>query len=260
KVFLLLEHQSRSERHISFRIAEYVIKDFRERLNAKGSPGRGGKNFPFPLAIILHHGKTPWKGPLKMRDLVDGARELAPFLLDLPIFLVDLASIPEEEIKGKPTLRALLAALQAAGKGRLAERFGRILGFLAGSGRDSRLRGDLRTLINYLAVVDRPRLAEADIRRELDKLIGSKEAEEMTTSLAREWLREGEAKGRAEGEAEGEAKGRAEALILVLRARFGDPPAAVRNKLRKCADPGQLDRWAELAATCPSLGDFRKKL
>ncbi|MDR1533773.1 MAG: Rpn family recombination-promoting nuclease/putative transposase, partial [Planctomycetota bacterium] len=39
KVFLLLEHQSRSERHISFRIAEYVIKDFRERLNAKGSPG-----------------------------------------------------------------------------------------------------------------------------------------------------------------------------------------------------------------------------
>ncbi|MDR1533941.1 MAG: Rpn family recombination-promoting nuclease/putative transposase, partial [Planctomycetota bacterium] len=83
-----------------------------ERVEGEGVAAGARKPFPYPLAVVLYHGKNPWSGPLKMSELIEGTPGLPGEILDFPIFLIDLAKIPPGEIRGCPALRALLLALR----------------------------------------------------------------------------------------------------------------------------------------------------
>lgn len=58
--------------------------------------------------------------------------------------------------------------------------------------------------------------------------------------------------------AEGEIKGRLEALIRVLRRRFGILPSDLETNLRTCSERTRLDQWIDDAATADSLDAFRQ--
>ena len=51
---------------------------------------------------------------------------------------------------------------------------------------------------------------------------------------------EGQAQGRAEGQAQGRAEGQAEAILIVLRERFGAAPPAVEARIRAERDATAL--------------------
>ena len=53
-------------------------------------------------------------------------------------------------------------------------------------------------------------------------------------------------------EAEGKAEGKAEALLVVLQQRFGQPSAAVKTRIVK-ATPAELDGWLGRVLSAPSL-------
>ncbi len=56
EVFVVLEHQSRTDRLMSFRMLDYVFPACRRQALSL----KKGMRFPYPLAVVQYHGKTPW--------------------------------------------------------------------------------------------------------------------------------------------------------------------------------------------------------
>lgn len=66
---------------------------------------------------------------------------------------------------------------------------------------------------------------------------------------------EGHAEGHAAGRAEGEARGEAKALLKFLTVRGLRLTEPQRKRVLSCADPAQLERWIERAATAQSVSE-----
>jgi hypothetical protein len=63
-----------------------------------------------------------------------------------------------------------------------------------------------------------------------------------------------------EWQAQGEARGKAGAVLDVLEARFGVPPADLAARIRSCDDLEQLRHWTKQAASAASLEAFRQAI
>lgn len=251
RVFVFLEHQSKPDRFMSFRLLEYVCKAYRQHISDKDAAGKK-KTFPYPLAIVLHQGKKPWDKVPPMRELIDSVPGVDLDILKLPVFLIDLPRIAPEQLKGSPAVCALLDSLQSAATGRLAERYEEIVARLATVKNDSRVHSWLTALTKYTMAQCHIRGGLATIRRVLDKIYSKKEAEKMELTLAEEL--------RLEGEARGKAKGKAESLIRILTKRFGTIPASVEKKISAIHTPERIDELTDVAVTCDSLAAFKKAL
>ncbi len=263
KVFLFLEHQSRPDRFMSFRLLRYVCAAYQQHLEAVGE--NKDTTFPFPLAVVLHHGKSPWKKVLPMRELIDCKPGMAMDILQLPICLIDLARIPGDQLRGHPAVCALLDSLQSASAGRLPERVVDIFSRLQNVREEGKLKSWSMALATYyFAMQGKVQESLDSLLQALGRLYGIREAEKMTTTFAQSWIEEGIAIGKAEGKAEGitegEAAGQLKSVMLILESRFGDIPAATQKKLASLRDARRIEKMVKLAATCQSLKEFQKAL
>ncbi|MDR1535623.1 MAG: Rpn family recombination-promoting nuclease/putative transposase [Planctomycetota bacterium] len=261
EIFIFFEHQSSQDRFIPFRIFDYIAASYREIRRAAGAAAKSGEIFPYPLAVVLYHGQSPWSGPLKMHELIKKHPGLPGEILDFPVYLVDLAKIPAEKIRGAPPVRALLSALRAASDRELGKRLAAILRTAAEEREEFRRKNWVRALLRYFICLEKPPGGMKGMVGMLADIFGGKEAEEMTTSLAEELIRQGEARGEARGEAKGEArgeaKGEAKAILMVLGARFGFVPADIREAVESRSDPLALEPLTVHAATCKNIMEFR---
>ncbi len=66
-LYLMLEFQSKSERRMPLRVAEYVLQLYNWLLASGQVRGRG--LLPPVLATVVYNGKKPWAGPLEMAGL-----------------------------------------------------------------------------------------------------------------------------------------------------------------------------------------------
>jgi hypothetical protein len=253
KVFVFLEHQSRPDRLMSFRMLEYVCAAYRQQ-----APGlkRSGK-FPYPLAVVLHHGEKPWKRIPPMRELVDMTPGATEDILGLPIHLIDVAAMPLDELRGHPMVCALLDSLQSASMGVLPMRMPGIFGRLRGVADDWRAKPWVKALGTYYTVVrGKTRSNIDDFTRILTGLYNRMEAGKMATSMYEDIVMEGVARGRTEGRVEGKI----ESVLTVLDLRFGEIPAGIRKKLMGLRDGARIEGAIRLAATCQSFQEFQKAL
>lgn len=250
RVFVFLEHQSTPDRFISLRLLEYVCRAYRQHLSSTDTKKGMKTTLPYPLAVVLHHGKKAWGNVVPMRELIDTVPEAELDILKMPICLVDLPGIPEGQLRGHPTVQALLNCLQSASMGTLATRFEDIAAGLAEIKNDSRSRAWLTAFVKYTMSQCHLKNGMETISRVLGKIYRKKEADEMALTLADELKLEGKKEGKAEGKADG--------VMTVLKARFGEIPAALGKKLRSLRDPERLDKALELAATCETLAEFKK--
>ncbi len=261
KVLLLCEHQSRPDRLMSFRMLEYVCAAYREHV-----PGlKKGKGFPYPLAVVLHHGESQWKKIPPMRELIDMTPDVPSDILGLPIYLIDAAAMSLDELRGHPMACALLDSLQSASTERLSERLMGILGRLKNVREKSRRNMWSLVLSNYYTAVQGKTQKSVDtLFQALKALHGTREAEKMTATIADGWKEEGRvagiAEGRVAGIAEGVVKGKVESVLDVLESRFSEVPAGIQKKLMNLKDVERIGKITKLAATCQSLKDFQKEL
>ncbi len=253
KVFVFLEHQSRPDPLMSFRMLEYVCAAYRQHV-----PGlQKGKKFPYPLAVVLHHGETPWKKIPPMRELIDMMPGMAKDILGLPIHLIDVAAMSTDELRGHPMVCALLDSLQSASMGVLSARMPGILARLRGLGGDRRVKAWLTALVRYcVAFRGEAQNALDDLAHVFTGYYDKKEAEKMATTLLEQIQMEGIVKG----EVRGEVKGQAKSAVMVLESRFGEIPAAIQKKLLGLRDARRVEKIIKLAATCQSLKEFQKAL
>ena len=138
----------------------------------------------------------------------------------------------------------------------------------AAHGRDDSAADLALTAIGACAALDTRRatryadfilasLSEA-ARLHLETLM-SQQGYQYQSEFARKYFQqgrdEGHQKGLDEGRKEGLDEGRKEVLLLQLAQRFGDPPAAVRQRIED-ASADQLRRWAERIISAPSIEDI----
>jgi hypothetical protein len=123
-LFMFLEHQSRQERLMSFRMLDYLIAVHQEMIPKLNE----GDRLPYPLMIVLHHGKSPWKKILTMGELVAMPSGRKEKVMDFPIHMIDIAAMPVDKLRGHPMVCALLDSLQSASMGVLPSRISGIFG------------------------------------------------------------------------------------------------------------------------------------
>ncbi len=257
RVFVLVEHQSRSERFFSLRAIEYICKAYWQYLSSPvAAAGGKPKRLPYPVVVVLHHGKKPWGKLYPMRDLIDSVPGVDLDILRLPICLVDLASIPAGQLKGNPVVCALLDSLQSASANTLGERYEEIASGLKGMRGDPRAGSWARVLTLYAASQSRIKGGMDAVRRVYRRVCAEKEAEKMIMTTADVIGLEARKKGRAEGKAEGKA----EIIIEILTARFGAIPASLEKKIKAVQDSSRLNELGKSVATCATLHEFKKML
>ena len=265
----LLEHKSRPRRFTPLQVLRYELRLW--ELHRREHPE--ATSLPPILAVVVHHGRTPWQGPRSLRELI-AVDHLPPAMAsavlrqqpDFTFHLDDLATQTEAQLTSRVASvlgqLALLCMqfLRDADEEEAEAALRRWRGLLATLHAAAEARDAFVTLIEYIATI-------TDLRRgRLQRIFAAvhPDAEDTVMQtygrLQREALQEGLAQGRAEGEArgkaEGEAKGKAErgAEILLgqLTARFGHLDTVTTTRVRS-AEPAEIERWAIAVLTAPTL-------
>ena len=245
-VYLLFEHQSKIDHRIRLRGLNYIMQTY----NQFEETHKGKKKLPYPIVIVLYHGRTSWKSLPEMDDMIDIVPGVESGLLKYTLILIDISGILPEEFEGHPALRALLETLQRASEGKLLANFDRITDYFRLVKGDPRAKGWLHTIVHYtMSVVD---ISSELIVKAYSKVFNEKEAQKMAMTTAQKLLLE----GKAEGKAEGKVEGKAETVLTFLRAKFDKVPKGIEKTIRQKTDPVALDSWAAHAARSKTLDEF----
>jgi predicted transposase YdaD len=253
-VFVFLEHQSTRDDLISFRALEQVVKSYRQYIDTAKQKGGQPKSFPFPIVVVLYHGKRPWGKLKRMYDMIDNVSAFVDNVLDFPIFLIDLSQIPPEQLKGHPVLQALLETLQLASEGKLEAGFDRVTSRLSAVREDSRAPRWMGAFVTYAMSICR--IGQEIIYQSFLKILNEKEAKKMAMSTIQEIEARGEVRGKTKGKIEGKVEGKKETILDVLIGRFGKVPKSISNTVNSYSDLTALQSLSVLAGSCESLDEF----
>lgn len=235
-IYVLLEHKSEPDPATPLQLLKYMTRIWEQVPRAE--QGR----LPPIIPLVVYHGAQTWTVPRSVVDALDADSELRDWMRDLRYLLLDLGEISDADLASEPETRSGLMALKYAYR---RDRLERVADILRGLRDGSFLE---RQVVTYIVDVFRdltPERLRAAVRR-------AKPGQEdrMPSLAAEQWRRE----GWDDGLKAGEARGKAEAIIGVLRARFGDLAVGDEQRIRN-APPEKLDGLLQRAATSESLSD-----
>jgi predicted transposase/invertase (TIGR01784 family) len=247
-VIILIEHKSAPDRLTVFQVARYVVRLHERWLDERPR----ARTLPAVLPFVLFHGAAPFRGPRRLRDLIDLPLPLRRWRGALPDFsfeLMDLCVIGARleqstlATASKLSLLHLQNVREQRQTSRLLRRWAPLYRDLGASPGGLAL---VRRLVSYVATVSRD--DRRNLRTAYHDIDSTTERTYMT--VADRLIRE----GKREGKREGEREGRSRVLCIVLEARFGKLPASSRAKVA-AATSAELDRWARAAVTAGSLDE-----
>ncbi|EGQ7988597.1 Rpn family recombination-promoting nuclease/putative transposase [Vibrio vulnificus] len=205
-VYALIEHQSRPDKHMGFRMMRYAIAAMKQHLDA------GNETLPLVVPLLFYHGQiSPYPYSTNWLDEFEHP-EIAKALYSQDFPLVDVTVIPDDEIIQHKRV-ALLELVQKHVRQRdLLDFTETVVTLLL-----ERLitASQLDSLVEYLLRVGETSNLE-DLMRTLAKQVPEHEekfmtvAEQLEARGREQGLQQGLQKGRQEGRLEGEAFGRQE--------------------------------------------------
>lgn len=92
--YVLLEHQSSSDKLMPYRLIKYMIGIIDHHLKKNG-----GSRLPFIFPIVLYTGEKPYRYSMDLFDLFEDHKELARDTWIRAFHLVDLTQVSDEELK-----------------------------------------------------------------------------------------------------------------------------------------------------------------
>jgi hypothetical protein len=245
-IYFSLDHQSNPDRLFPWRSHVYTGELWGRHIEAHSPPRLTSLPFVLPLVLVQHPARNLPTRLSDILDVPDHVREAfgAPF--EAVVHIDDLSgSVLDDPVADPGHLalveitRALLfayrnpRALEDPRLARLGPLFDTVLRCF---GRD-----EVEELLAYVLHVFGERSPiVAIIIRTLGRAV-----KEMYVTLAD--------KLRAEGRKEGRASATAEAVLAVLRHRYGSVPAGVRRRVLATVDERRLQRWLGRALSAGSL-------
>jgi predicted transposase/invertase (TIGR01784 family) len=101
-LYLVVDHQSKPDELMPFRLLKYLCNIIDQHLKDTGS-----KRIPLILPLVVYHGQKPWHFSVDINDLVDAPKDLVKAYFLQPFTLIDLNRIDDVQIK-KSTWAAVM--------------------------------------------------------------------------------------------------------------------------------------------------------
>ncbi|WP_025321626.1 Rpn family recombination-promoting nuclease/putative transposase [Deferrisoma camini] len=260
-VYVLIEHKSHPDRFAAFQVLRYIVRLWERALRETGVNG-----LPAVIPVVLYHGRSEWRAPRDVGDLVEAPEGLAAYQPRLRYELCDLGRYGDEEIRGAAILQASLLVLKHIFREDLRQALPRALGLLrelvdTASGLEA-----VEVLLRYVTVAT-DTVGPADLERAVTEALGAK-GEEIMPTIAQKWIEQGMEKGLQrglqqglqQGLMEGQIKAAREDVIDALEARFEPVPGDIVDRVRLADDPAKLKILLRQAVRVENLDAFRKAL
>ena len=97
-ISILLEHQSTSDRLITYRIQKYMLRLCEEHLRKQKGKKNSEKTLPIIYPVILYTGNKKYTAPRSFYELFEN-EELAKKFFTEPVKVIDVHEIKDEELK-----------------------------------------------------------------------------------------------------------------------------------------------------------------
>ncbi len=258
-LYVLMEHKSEVDRWTLLQLLRYMARIWEHCLVQKQPPAA----LPPIIPVIVHHSDTGWTAPTHFQGLFDSTlmsdsdlRRLTP---EFEVQLDDISFATDEELRGRAMGPAATLGFLFLRDGRRGQQileelmaWADLLRPLAAteSGRRALFR-----LFSYLPMVA-PNINPSEFVQQVQRAIP--ERNDIVTTLAEQWMEQGEKRGLERGIVQGVALGRLEGERSLVRRqielKFG--PADSRTlSLLSSADDATLERYAERVLTATSIDE-----
>lgn len=106
-LYLIVDHQSRPDPLMPFRILKYICNIIDQHLKDTAS-----HFIPLVVPIVVYHGKSPWNYSTYINDLVDAPKNFVDNYFLKPFILIDLTKIEDAILKKKAWLGVMELTLK----------------------------------------------------------------------------------------------------------------------------------------------------
>mgnify|MGYP001628032539 CR=1 FL=1 len=252
-LYVLLEHQSKSDRPIARRLLSYTTGTWDVFVD------RESERLPWVVPVVFHQGRSPWSAPTDLAELIQLPSDTAGLPVPSFGYVVEelrLWSAGDLLRRALPAYAALtLWALRTATDRSFAQTIG-LLGHLADElVRTATGREAFESILNYLTdATDEDLVVLTTVVEELPE--PSREvAMSARDRLIEIGIEQGIEQGLEQGLEQGIDKGMHGMLRKQLMLRFGDLPTWVEERLAQ-ADRATLERLAEDLLTASTLEEL----
>ena len=251
-LYILFEHQSKSDRLMLFRMLRYMVRIWETWL--KGHPR--AERLPAIVPVLLHHSADGWTAEVSFEALLDvDAEVLSEIAAHVPRFQVvldDISAQSDESLQARAMSalgRLSLWCLKTSrDTDQLLERFVHWAETVREVGRAPNGMAALAMVFRYIWEAHE-RISVAALQALVAQEVG-KDVEEAIMTTADLLREEGHKRGRKEGLKDGQR----EMLLRLLGVRFGALPEDVVTRVN-AAEPATLNLWAERVLTAPTLAE-----
>ncbi len=263
-VFLIMEHQSRPDPLMPYRLLVYTVETWTRYVERhRAQHGRLPDRLPPVIPLVVHQGRRPWSTHRTLAEVIDLPADLRAtlgrFLPQLELLIDDLA-VPDDARTGATRLALTDAALLTMRRVRqvtgddFIDRWAALL--RASAGEPGRL-AVVETMAEYLYTQDDRLPRDAFIRA--IAATDDPEMERAMATLAQQFKEEGRLQGREEGRLQGREEGRqegeAEFIKRLIHKKFSTLPPALARRIDQ-APPAQHAGWFERVWAAETIAEL----
>ncbi|MBF0523655.1 MAG: Rpn family recombination-promoting nuclease/putative transposase [Deltaproteobacteria bacterium] len=252
-VSILLEHKSYQDRLVPFQLFRYMNQMWSYIISRQPA----SEYLPVIIPLVFYHGTTTWAGSTRFSSLFDTTAELRRYLPDFDYLLLDLSTMPDEDIKGDVKTRITLLLQKHISDHELVAKLAEIASLYHEMATDPGQIEFLKTVAQYLIFTDK--LTKEEITVFLDRATSGRGGEIMPT-VAEQFIEEGIQKGIQQGIQQGIQEGTLvkarEDIVEGIEIRFGQIPSEVIESIDQLSDTIVLKSLLKQAFVASSLDEF----
>lgn len=255
-IYTHIEHQSTNDPMISFRMLKYSVRIIERHLK-----NTGNKTLPLIIPILIYNGDKIFSDNLSVFDLFGEHKALAQQYMFNKFHLVDMNTIPDEEIrqhKWSCLLEMIFKHIRSRNIMLILEEMTEIFNRFIERKADDYVLTMLKYIIEKSSIKDRQKFLHW-VRKNLPKKL-----EEKTMTLAEQWKQEGieigiqQARTLAEqSKRDGMQQGERLLIKRLLSRRFGSVPSTYLEEVDN-ADAEKLLELGDLIIAANTLDDIFK--
>jgi len=240
-IYLLLEHQSKVDQLMAFRMLAYKVRIWEQYVKShKKESKQKGFKLPVIIGMVFYDGKAKWTSPMDVKEKITKIKNMEEYLIKANYELINLSSIKEETIINmKNALGIILLTDKPNVRIKNAEELLKIINKDIISKLPEEEQEKFNKHRNAFIELFGKRTDYEEIEERFEEL-KEMEVPKMFNTLEEIAKRDRE-KAKLEGKAEGKLEGEREFAIRILSKRFGDQlTEEIKDKIRK-ADEKTID-------------------
>jgi len=202
-LYLLVDHQSRPDELMPFRLLKYLCNVIDQDLKETDS-----KRIPLILPIVVYHGKQPWNYSNAINDLVDAPRKLVDTYFLKPFTLLDLNKIDDAELRRNTWAAVMELTMKHIFARDMLPSLKEIIPLIRDLGQ---LDGKILAEVVLTYILDRGEVSDKDafidlVKTNLSPDIGEKIMSTFAEHFRDEWMQQGLEQGLEQGVQQGMQK------------------------------------------------------